>query len=286
MQRKDALGSCRHCITTNVQVNAQCDKLATELSWQRLALKQRFALKVANFQLPRPHLTYQTCLSASFGVGKLDSLCYRRIAWRCLSDPTFSRFSRTPSCERQTDNDSSALASVARIKLAELRALDNIPERSRPTLIIGGTQIISKQCGTRMSAEYGELRPTNGWDRLASLPLPTNFNGFRVLASLLHQRRSPMANQILHDAWPSPGLVHNIYISGALVPWRNFARCNFTLHPSIALSYIGSVTARHSSSRRQPNFAAWSRNGITELSQTAPPIISLGGHHDGHRPTF
>ena len=31
----------------------------------------------------------------------------------------------------------------------------------------------------------------------------------------------------------------------------------FTLHPSLALSYIGSVTAWHSSSGHQPNFAAW-----------------------------
>jgi len=31
----------------------------------------------------------------------------------------------------------------------------------------------------------------------------------------------------------------------------------FTLRPSLAFSYIGSVTARHSSSGRQPNFVAW-----------------------------
>jgi len=30
-----------------------------------------------------------------------------------------------------------------------------------------------------------------------------------------------------------------------------------TLRPGLAFSYIGSVTARHSSSGRQPNFAAW-----------------------------
>jgi len=73
----------------------------------------------------------------------------------------------------------------------------------------------------------------------------------------------------------------------------------FTLRPSLAFAYIGSVTARHSSSGRQPNFAAWykewidsdiavfvlkrdvkyqstnqsTRNGITELSQRAPPIF-------------
>ena len=39
-----------HCITTNVQVEAQCDELAIELSWQR------FVLKVANFQLPHMQL--------------------------------------------------------------------------------------------------------------------------------------------------------------------------------------------------------------------------------------
>jgi len=36
---------------------------------------------------------------------------------------------------------------------------------------------------------------------------PANFNAFRVLASLPQRRRSPEANQTLHDAWPSAGLV-------------------------------------------------------------------------------
>jgi len=37
---------------------------------------------------------------------------------------------------------------------------------------------------------------------------PVNFNGFRVLASLLQRRRSPEVNQTLHDVWPSHGLLH------------------------------------------------------------------------------
>jgi len=37
-------------------VDAQCDKHATELSWQR------FASKVTNFQPPHLHLTYPTCI--------------------------------------------------------------------------------------------------------------------------------------------------------------------------------------------------------------------------------
>jgi len=86
---------------------------------------------------------------------------------------------------------------------------------------------------------------------------PTNFNGFRILPSLLQRRRSPEANQTLHDLWPSPGLVHYIYILGALAPEGIFTVAKFTLHPSLAFSYIASVTARHSSSGRQPNFVAW-----------------------------
>jgi len=37
-------------------MDAQCDKLATEQSWQR------FTSKVANFQLLHLHLTYPTCI--------------------------------------------------------------------------------------------------------------------------------------------------------------------------------------------------------------------------------
>ena len=95
--------SCRwqtratRCITTNVlqtnKVDAQCDKLATELSWQR------FASKVANLQLPHLHLTYPTCIwrlhwgwprlsfAEIFGVRKRELWA---IVWRCSRDPTFS----------------------------------------------------------------------------------------------------------------------------------------------------------------------------------------------------
>ena len=47
---------------------------------------------------------------------------------------------------------------------------------------------------------------------------PANFDDFRVLASLLHRRRAKQVNQTLHDVWPSPRLVHYIYIFGVLVP--------------------------------------------------------------------
>ena len=71
-----------------------------------------------------------------------------------------------------------------------------------------------------MSSQYGELRPTSGWDRFSLGRIPANFNGFRVLASLLHRRRSMDVNQSLHDVLLSPWLVHYLYIhiSGGSCP--------------------------------------------------------------------
>ena len=48
-----------------------------------------------------------------------------------------------------------------------------------------------------------------------------NVNGFRVLASL-QRRRSPEANQTLHDVWPSPALLHYVYIFGGSCPLTEF----------------------------------------------------------------
>jgi len=70
-----------------------CDKVATELSWQR------FMSKVANFQIPHLHVTYPTCIwnlrwgwshlssAEIFGIGKLESLGYRVVLFTrsCLA---------------------------------------------------------------------------------------------------------------------------------------------------------------------------------------------------------
>jgi len=104
---------------------------------------------------------------------------------------------------------------------------------------------------------------------LPALGTPANFNGFRVLASLLHGRRSTDVNQTLHmfgHQPPSPGLLHYLYIhfrgllppNGSL-PVGILPGAKFTLRPSLAFSYIGSVTAQHSNSGSQPNFAAFNR---------------------------
>jgi len=71
---------------------------------------------------------------------------------------------------------------------------------------------VKQQCFPHMSSQYGELRPTSGWDLLASLRHPCKL-----------QR----------------------------------------------VSRLGNVTAQHSSSGHQPNFAALSRG--RHLHSTGPP---------------
>jgi len=115
---------------------------------------------------------------------------------------------------------------------------------------------------------------------------PANFNGFRVLASLLQRRCSTEANQTarcLAVSWAGTLYIH---FRGLLPHNGVLPGAKFTLLPSFALSYIGRVTALHSSSGRQPNFVAW----YTELNYgtvtQGATYIRLGGHHIGHRPTF
>ena len=125
---------------------------------------------------------------------------------------------------------------------------------------------------------------TNGWDQFTSLGHPSIFNGFCILASLLQWHRSLEANQTLHDVWPSPGLLHYVYIFGGSCPLTELLGAKFTLRPSLAFSYIGSFTARHSSSRCQPNFVARYREWNYGTFADGATYIRQGGHHVGIGP--
>jgi len=101
-----------------------------------------------------------------------------------------------------------------------------------------------------MSPQYGELGPLAaeiGWRVWGTR---ANFSRFRMLASLLHRRHSTEVNQALQVVWPSPGLVHYIHFQGLLPPNRILPGAKFTMRLSLAFSYIGSITAWHSSSGR------------------------------------
>jgi len=88
---------------------------------------------------------------------------------------------------------------------------------------------------------------------------PANFNGFRVLASLLQRRRSTEANQTFHNVWPLPGLVEYIYTLGGCCSVPEFYQVQNSLCVlQVLRSPIGSFTARQSSSVCEPIFAALS----------------------------
>jgi len=53
-------------------------------------------------------------------------------------------------------------------------------------------------------------------------------------------------------------IIHTFW-GGALAPDGILPAAKFTLRPNLGFSYIASVTARHSGSGHQPNFAAFSR---------------------------
>ena len=142
---------------------------------------------------------------------------------------------------------------------------------------------ISSRCQHNM-ANFGPLTAE------ICLPVwgtPANFKGFCVLPSLLQRPRSPEANQTLHDIWPSPALAHYIYIFVGSCPLAEFCPMQNSLYvPSPVFSYIGSITAWHSSSGHQPNFAAWYKEWNYRTFTEGSPYIWLGGRHVGHRPTF
>jgi len=117
---------------------------------------------------------------------------------------------------------------------------------------------------------------------------PANFNGFGVLASLLYRRRSTEVNKTLHHVSLSPGLVHYMYIFGGscrdgILPGENSLCVQVLRSPILAALLHGTGAVGISQTLQRGT-----RNGITELSQRAPPIfgwaaITLGnGTHSSY----
>jgi len=140
-----------------------------------------------------------------------------------------------------------------------------------------------------VSSQYGELRPTNGWDRFTSLGHPSKFQRVSRLAFsyLLQRRRSPEANQTLHDVWPSPALARYIYIFAGSCPLTEFCQVQSSLYDQVLRSLLLAALLHGTPcSGRQPNFAAWYKEWNYGTFAEVATYIRLGGHHVGHQPTF
>ena len=147
-----------------------------------------------------------------------------------------------------------------------------------------GKKLVKQQYLLHMSSQYGELRPTSGWDRFGfwgTQRISTGFaSWFRYCSDVAH-RRQPNFARCLAVSW-----ARYIHCRGFL-PRDEFCLVQNSLYvPSLAFSYTGSVTARLSSSGRQLNFAAWYKEWNYRTFAERASHIRLGGHHVGHRPTF
>ena len=91
---------------------------------------------------------------------------------------------------------------------------------------------------------------------------PANLKGFCALlrhcCDVAHWRPTTLCTMFGHILRCYTIYIY-IYFWGLLPPDRILPVAKFTLRPSLAFSYIGTVTAWHSSSGRQPNFAALNR---------------------------
>jgi len=140
-----------------------------------------------------------------------------------------------------------------------------------------------------MSPQYGELQPINGWDLLARLGHPSKFHlvsrlGFVSAPTSLNRGQQNFAG-CLAVSWAGTLYTHFWGLT-EFAPNGILPAAKFTLHPSLAFSYIGSVTAWHSSSGWEPNFVAWYKEWNYGTFADGATYIRLGGHHFGHRPTF
>ena len=125
---------------------------------------------------------------------------------------------------------------------------------------------------------FGPLAAEIGWRVWGT---PANFNGFRVLASLLHRRRSTEVNSPLNYVWPSPGLVHYIYIwgEGLLPPNGILPGAKFTVHPSLKLRSLLLAALLHGTR------AVCVSQTLRRSAEGATYTLHCG-YHVGHRPTF
>jgi len=121
-----------------------------------------------------------------------------------------------------------------------------------------GEKLVKQQYLLHMNPQYGELQPTNGSDRFTSFGHPNKFQrvsrlGFVTSATSLNGGEPNFARS-LAISWAGTLYIH---FRGLLPPDGILPGAKLTLRTSLALFHISSVTAQHSSSGRQPNFAAW-----------------------------
>jgi len=166
---------------------------------------------------------------------------------------------------RKSDAKNRHLRTIAQLCRAESSQLRHVPTIWKYFL----NSNVSATCLHNMES-FGPLAA-----EISSGVLGTsaNFDGFRVLlvsGATSFTGGQPNFARCLAVSW-APTLYINF--PRLLPPDGISPRAKFALRPSLVFSYIGSVTARLSSNGVSQTLRRGTRNGITELSQRAPPIF-------------
>jgi len=140
---------------------------------------------------------------------------------------------------------------------------------------------ISSICRRNM-ANFGPLTAEIFWRVWGTT---ANFNGFRVLASLLQRRRS-LANQTLHDVRPFSGLIRCLYTFGGSCTLTEFCHVQNSLYVQVVRSPILAALLHGTPAAGVSQTAAWYKEWNYRTFAEGATYIRQGGHHVRHRPTF
>ena len=101
----------------------------------RFRVIESYLSKVANFNIHHLHFApplrvtpFDIELCRDFRHQKTRIPAWA-IVWRCLRDPTLSRFSRTPTCDRQTDRQTDGQADTRRQLIPSLARIARVKRR-------------------------------------------------------------------------------------------------------------------------------------------------------------
>jgi len=130
-----------------------------------------------------------------------------------------------------------------------------------------GKKTVKKQYLLHMSSQYGELRPTSGWDQFGSLEQPSKLQRVSRLGSVTAAASlngsQPNFARCLAVSWV--GTRHYTF-SGVLAPLRNFARCKI----QFAFKSCAVVFWRYCMALQQRASA-----NLCGVEHRAPPIFGI-----------
>jgi len=174
----------------------------------------------------------------------------------------------------QRNRHLSIIAQICRAVSSQLRHLSTVGKHLLNSIVSS-----TRSCNM---VHFGPLTAEISWRLWGT---PANFNGFRVLALLLHRHRSADVNQTLYDVWTSAGIVHytGLHFLAFLLCNGTLPGAKFTLRPRLAFSYRLLAALLHGTRTVGVSQTLWrsTRNGVTELSLlvVGHAYIRQGGNH-------